>query len=215
MKKHSLPILVALNFVLALVLGSLWLTTSGQLRKTRWEPPVAQTTDYAALVPVLPGLAPADTRSFIGMLDRPLFSPTRRPPPPPPPPKEQQAVDALSGAQLTGLFQGGGDGGVIIRLGDKHRRARLNESVDGWTLTSIQDRSATFTRAGQSRELQLPRALLANGPVAPQTAPPASIVPRVPQPEPALSTPPPAAGVPAAPAVPRTAKPLQPVFGGS
>lgn len=210
MKKHSLPLLLALNIVLLMALGSLWFTASGQLRNTRWTPPAGHATDYTALVPALPGLAPADTRTFIGMLDRPLFSPTRRPPPPPPPPKEQQAVDALSNAQLTGLFQGAGDGGVIIRLGDKHRRARLNESVDGWMLASIQERSATFTRAGQSRVLQLPRALLTNGPVIP----PAPIAPRISSPEPMSSTPPSAATVPASSAS-RAAKPLQPVFGGS
>jgi hypothetical protein len=115
------------------------------------------------MLPPLPGIASADTSQFIAMLDRPLFSSSRRPPPPPPPPPPAQAqapVDNLSTARLSGLFFGDGVGGIIINIAGKHRRVRLNEGVDGWLLKSIQERSVTFARGGESRTLPLPRGAL-------------------------------------------------------
>ncbi|MBN9572300.1 MAG: hypothetical protein J0H16_00040 [Alicycliphilus denitrificans] len=210
MKKHALHALLALNVALVLVLAWLWIDKTGHLRNVHWQPPSPQTTDYAAMVPALPGPAPADTSQFIAMLDRPLFSPTRRPPPPPPPPQAPEPTDNLSAAQLSGLYQGQGDGGIIVRIGDKHRRVRLNDSVEGWILSAIQERSATFSRGGQSRVLQLPRAALTSAPVQPPAVvqPPAAIRP----PTGAAARP---AASPSAPAPRADAKPLQPVFGGS
>lgn len=213
MKKHALHVLLALSAALALVLAWLWIDKTGQLRNTHWQPPAPQTADYAAMVPALPGPAPADTSRFIAMLDRPLFSPTRRPPPPPPPPQAAEPADNLSTAQLSGIFQGQGDGGIIVRIGDKHRRLRLHDSVEGWTLSAVHDRSATLTRSGQSRVLQLPRAALTGGAAPPPAAPPpaaaqpAAAAPAQPAPP---QQPPPPTAAPGAPA-----RKLQPVFGGS
>lgn len=168
LKKHALPALALLNLALALALAALWIATDGRLRASHWQPPAPQTSDYAALVPPLPGPAPADTRPFVGMLERPLFSPTRRPPPPAPP-KEQEAADSGLG-ELSGLIEGQGAGAAIVQIGGKARRVQLHESVEGWKLTAVNGRSATFTRAGQSRTLQLPRAKLVNGPALPPPA---------------------------------------------
>ncbi len=212
MKKHVLHALLVLNAALVLVLAWLWVDTSGHLRNIHWQAPAPQTTDYAAMIPALPGPAPSDTSRFIAMLDRPLFSPTRRPPPPPPSSQAPELTDNLSTAQLSGLFQGQGDGGIIVRIGDKHRRVRLHDSVEGWTLSAVQDRSATFTRGGQSRVLQLPRAVLTGG-GAPPSPSPVAPPPMVAQPAPA---PAPAQVAPAAPppaVVP--ARKSQPAFGGT
>ncbi|WP_312843857.1 hypothetical protein [Diaphorobacter nitroreducens] len=160
MKRYALYILLALNGGLALLLAWLWIGADGSLRDVHWKPPLPHTTDFAAMLPVVPGVASADTSQFIAMLDRPLFSATRKPPPPPAPPQtaEEASVDNLSTARLSGLFTGDGTGGIIVQIAGKYRRARLNEAVDGWTLKSIQDRNVTFTKGGQSRILQLPRA---------------------------------------------------------
>ena len=160
MKRHALHLLLLANAALALVLAWLWFTPTGAVRNVHWQPPAAQKTDFAAMLPALPGIAAADTSQFIAMLDRPLFTATRRPPPPPPPPAAQEPVDNLSTARLTGLYQGAGTGGVIINLGGKDRRLALNTVVDGWKLQSIQGRSVTFASAGRTRVLQLPRAAL-------------------------------------------------------
>lgn len=162
MKKYALPFLGVLNAALAVCLVWLWVGQDGQLRNVHWQPPQPQTTDFASIMPPLPGVTPADTSQFIAMLDRPVFSLSRRPPPPPAPPESEQKPpeDNLSTAQLSGLYKGEGAGGAIIQIAGKNRRMQLKDVVEGWTLQSIQERSVTFMRAGKSRELQLPRAAL-------------------------------------------------------
>ena len=163
MKRYALNLLLLLNATLALVLAWMWFAPDGSLRNAHWTAPPPRTANYSAMLPPLPGIASADTSQFIAMLDRPLFSSSRRPPPPPPPPPPAQAqapVDNLSTARLSGLFFGDGVGGIIINIAGKHRRVRLNEGVDGWLLKSIQERSVTFARGGESRTLPLPRGAL-------------------------------------------------------
>ena len=162
MKRYALNLLLLLNATLALVLAWMWFAPDGSLRNAHWTAPPPRTANYSAMLPPLPGIASADTSQFIAMLDRPLFSSSRRPPPPPPPPLAQAAapVDNLSTARLSGLFYGDGVGGIIINIAGKHRRVRLNEGVDGWLLKSIQERSVTFARGGESRTLPLPRGAL-------------------------------------------------------
>ncbi len=216
MKKYSLHMLVLLNVILALALAQLWFDSAGHLRNVHWEVPKPQTADYGAMVPSLPGGAPADTSQFIAMLDRPVFSPTRRPPPPPPPPQEKEPVDNLTTAQLSGLFRGGKDGGVIIQIAGKHRRVRLNENVEGWQLSDIQDRSVVFTRSGQSRVLQLPRAAVTTYTgLAPSTGVPPPSMRAVQAPSGAPPVVPGAAGASSPQSSRAGGRQLQPVFGGS
>ena len=165
-RRHALALLLALVALLALALLALWVTPAGQLRHMRWHAPAPQTFDYAAMVPALPNPAAADTRRFVALLERPLFSPTRRPPPPKPR-EDAPANDLMASARLLGLFEGAGDGGVIVLLDGKPRRVRLHEAVEGWQLTAVQLRAATFTRAGQKRELPLNRAPLSGAPAKP------------------------------------------------
>ena len=204
MRRYVLHTLVAINAALALGLGWLWVTPAGALRNVKWQPPAAQKTDFAAMLPTLPGVVTTDISQFIAMRERPLFAHTRRPPPPPPPPSvaEQAPVDNLSTARLLGVYQGQGTGGVIVNLGGKDRRVALHSLVDGWTLQSIQGRDVTFTSNGQTRVLQLSRAALANyaGLERPSMAP-AQVAPQVPPPAPAstassAAVPPPPRGTP-------------------
>lgn len=163
MKRQALNLLVLLNATFVLMLAWLWFSPDGSLRNIHWTAPPPLTANYSAMLPPLPGAASADTSQFLAMLDRPLFSPSRRPPPPPPPPTPVQAaapVDSLSTARLSGLFFGDGLGGIIIHIAGKPRRLRLNEDVDGWLLKSVQERSVTFARGGESRTLPLPRGAL-------------------------------------------------------
>ena len=160
MKRYALPVLLLLNGVLALGLAWLWFTPQGTLRNVRLQPPVAQQTDLSNLLPALPPLVQADTGQFMVLLERPLFSPTRRPPPPPPPPAAAAAVDNLSTARLSGVFEGPGGTGIIIQIDGKDRRLQLNQALYGWTLRSVQGRLVTFGNGDQTRMLQLPRAAL-------------------------------------------------------
>lgn len=120
--------------------------------------------------------APVDTGLFVAILERPLFSVTRRPPPPPPPPEPTTSVlvDNLSTARISGIFQGPSGASIIINVAGVDRRVRLNESIDGWVLQSVSGMTATFTGSGQTRTLTLPRAALTSytGQPAAVSAPP-------------------------------------------
>ncbi len=226
MKRNALTLLVALNVVLVLVLAALWLHRDGSVRNVRWQAPKPITSDYLQMLPVLPERTRVDTARFMSWLERPLFSVTRRPPPPPPPPSPSTPpapVDTLADAKLLGVAENGQTGAVILHIGGKSRRVRLNEMVDGgWVLRTVQARSATFDNAGQTRTLQLVRAAVSTytGAVIPVSAPP------VPPPPPAvpvaLSQAAAAANaaaqsVPPAPSVspaPQTSTTRRPIFGG-
>ena len=226
MKRNALTLLVALNVVLVLVLAALWLHRDGSVRNVRWQAPKPITSDYLQMLPVLPERTRVDAARFMSWLERPLFSVTRRPPPPPPPPSPSTPpapVDTLADAKLLGVAENGQTGAVILHIGGKSRRVRLNEMVDGgWVLRTVQARSATFDNAGQTRTLQLVRAAVSTytGAVIPVSAPP------VPPPPPAvpvaLSQAAAAANaaaqsVPPAPPVspaPQTSTTRRPIFGG-
>ena len=226
MKRNALPLLVAINVALVLVLAAMWLHRDGSLRNLRWQAPEPITSDYLQMLPVLPERTRVDTARFMSWLERPLFSVTRRPPPPPPPPSPSTPpapVDTLADAKLLGVAENGQTGAVILHIGGKSRRVRLNEMVDGgWVLRTVQARSATFDNAGQTRTLQLVRAAVSTytGAVIPVSAPP------VPPPPPAvpvaLSQAAAAANaaaqsVPPAPPVspaPQTSTTRRPIFGG-
>ena len=223
MKRNALPLLVALNVALVLVLAALWLHRDGSLRNVRWQAPEPITSDYLQMLPVLPERTRVDTARFMSWLERPLFSLTRRPPPPPPPPPPPTPpapVDTLADAKLLGVVENGQTGAVILHIGGKSRRVRLHEMVDGgWVLRTVQARSATFDNAGQTRTLQLVRAAVSNytGAVIPVSAPP------VPPPPPAvpvaLSQAAAAANaaaqsVPPVSPAPQTSTTRRPIFGG-
>lgn len=162
MRRVALPLLVILNAGLLCFLAWVWFTPDGQVRGMRWQSPAPVKVDLQALLPALPGQGQADTSQFLGMLERPLFSPTRRPPPPPPPPKAEvpEPVNRFAQAKLTGVFEGAGVGGIIINYEGKDRRVPLNGTLDGWKLLSVTGAQATFSQRGQTRVVQLQRAAL-------------------------------------------------------
>lgn len=178
LKRHALQLLLGLNAVLLCLLAAFWFTPTGALRGTAWTAPAARLTDFAAQLPALPGPAPADSANFVGMLERPLFSPNRRPPAAAPQATPAAAADNFSTAKLTGIFNSAGASGLIMRMGDKDMRVQLHQSLDGWTLQSLTDREATFVSGGQTRVLQLKRAdvsqAAAGAPAASAAAPAAS-----------------------------------------
>lgn len=206
MKRYVITFLVALNVALLVVLAALWLNSDGSLRNARWVAPVPVTNDYLQMLPALPERQSVDTNRFLALLERPLFQLTRRPPPPPPPAPTAaapEAVDNLSTAQLSGVVAGEKTASIIITMAGKARRVRLNDSVDGWMLQSIQGRSVTFSSGSQTRVLQLPRAAVTN--FSGSTLPvPVTPMPQMPLPSAPLQqsatqvTPPPAPATPPA-----------------
>jgi general secretion pathway protein N len=118
--------------------------------------------------------------------ERPIFSATRRPPPRAvaaapveevhaPPPKPVEAPPPL---MLVGAVVGEGDAIAILvnRTDQKVVRLRQGETLDGWSLTSVQPREVTFKQGDRSEVLALQRPDGTTAPAgspAPAVAPPA------------------------------------------
>ena len=216
MKRNALALLVVLNLLLLGAIAWIWITPGGELRNMHWQPPSPVKVDLHALLPSLPGPGQSDTSQFLRMLERPLFSVTRRPPPPPPPPPKVESpepVNWFAQAKLTGVYEGQAGGGIIIFYEGKDRRVALNGYLDGWKLQSVSGAQASFEKSGQTRVVPLQRAALATYSGLPQ-ARPAATPPREGAGRDAAAqqppAPPPAAGSNAAPETRSRA-----VFGGS
>lgn len=163
MKRYVIQFLVAANAVLALALLWMWVDARGALRNSHWTPPAAIKPDFSGAASALARSGNDGVNQFFATLDRPLFSPSRRPPPPvvvavPPPP------DPLANVQLYGVYAGPGGGGIIARVEGKMRRAGIQEKIGEWTIQRIADRDVTFVRGGETRVIRLVRQ---KGPAAP------------------------------------------------
>ena len=166
MKRIALPLLTGLCAALALVLAFLWLDGQGQLRNIHWRAPTPVAPDFADMLHALPEPTALSTARFMVLLERPLFSEKRRPPPPAPV-AQAAPSDVMSKAQLVAVYTGAQQAGVILMLEGKSRRLRLGEQLDGWQLTAVQERSASFMHSGQLRQLPLIRAKVGSKEAAP------------------------------------------------
>ncbi|MBP6652378.1 MAG: hypothetical protein KA181_08125 [Xylophilus sp.] len=155
MKRYTFHILLLVIALLIGILLAMWFHRDGRLRNVHWEPPAAQTQDFASMVPTLPAGTKGDSSRFLAMLERPLFSPNRRPPPPPPPPAPVEVHEPLPNVHLYGLFGGESGSGAIVSVDGKSRRVHLNEVINGWTLSTIGARSVTFARGSSLRSIEL------------------------------------------------------------
>lgn len=105
---------------------------------------------------------PAPEPRFRAMVDRPLFSPTRRAPPaaaapldvpampvPPPPPPS---------LTLSGVITGGGGGVALLRRPQDAApiHVALGGTVDGWTVAEIRPRAVVLRRDARSVTVDLP-----------------------------------------------------------
>ena len=79
MRRNALALLAVLNLLLLGAIAWLWITPGGELRNMQWQAPSPVKVDLHALLPSLPGPGQSDTSQFLRMLERPLFSVTRRP----------------------------------------------------------------------------------------------------------------------------------------
>lgn len=198
MKRYTSAILIAVSAVLALVLAWMWFTPSGGLKDVHWEMPRGQKANLDDIVPRLGKAQAMDHSQFLAMLDRPLFSPTRRPPPPkpvaeaeaPPPPPDYLADAVLSGVYIS---EDGKTGGVIIKFQGKDKSLPLRGKLDGWTLSSVADNRVYFTRGTVTKEIALQKGKLQQGYApAPEPSVPQRAVPnRAQQPPAGTDTPPP------------------------
>lgn len=186
LQRHLLRLLLALDVVLACALAALWWPSESNLRQRRWSPP-------AALAPVLsepeggglPARSALPVSSFLLTLERPIFSPNRRPPP-------VAAVaaapepDPLANIQLQGLYSAAGGGGVFARVDGKDRRIAVGGSLGPWTVQSVAGREVTLARGEQTQVLRLlpsrltgeaPAPAAPSAPSAPPAPPPVQSLP--------------------------------------
>ena len=159
MKQYTTRILGAVLCLLGAALAWLWLGTNGTLRNVHWQEPQAHQPDFGSMAAQLPKQDPADLSRFMATLERPLFSPSRRPPPPPPPPTvapPPPPPDPLASVQLFGVFADAeGKGGIIARVEGKPKRIHTGQSIGAWTLKSIEGRNVTLERGAEVRVLNL------------------------------------------------------------
>ncbi|PAT36553.1 hypothetical protein [Vandammella animalimorsus] len=154
--RSSIALLWLLNLALALALALAWLLWG----RSRWTAPPAIAPDYTSALQgaALPGqLQLAD---YPTITQKPLFELERKwpdpaPPPqtPPAPPPEPEPAQAFDSARLLGVYDQDGQGVVIVEIEGKSRRLRLGQSLEGWTLSALDARSARFTRSGQSAKI--------------------------------------------------------------
>lgn len=180
MRRYVGWMLVILNVLLALVLGWMWFKPNGELKNIHWTVPRGQKANLTDVVPHVGKPQGMDQSQFLAMLDRPLFSISRRPPPPPPPPPAAvppPPPDYLADAVLTGLYtsEDGKGGGIILRFQGKDKSIPIRGVLDGWTLSSVAENRVYFTRGRDTKEITLQKAKLqvGYGPAA-GAAPPSS-----------------------------------------
>lgn len=166
MKRYTLHALVVVNVLLAGVLGWLWVHPDGQLRNATWTPPAAIKPDFSASPRASSRPPRIDMSLVVATLDRPLFSPNRRPPPPAVAAgaAPEAPPDPLANVLIQGLYAGAGTGGIIASVDGVSKRISINEKIGDWTLKSIEERDVKFVRNDESRVVQLLRAR----PTAPQ-----------------------------------------------
>ena len=81
MKQYTIRIVGAVLLLLGAALAWLWFDANGALRNVRWQEPEPHQPDFSSMVAQLPSQEPTDLSRFVATLERPLFSPSRRPPP--------------------------------------------------------------------------------------------------------------------------------------
>lgn len=167
--------IVLLCAVLAAALALLWLTPASLARWRSWkapapQPPALDEFERTALTPRAPTGVQQET------LQRPLFTPTRRPAPKaaeePAPTAPAQGIEQ---AQLRGLVDAGGVSGALVELDGATHFVRVGDALPGteWRLTALRGRKARFEGRNSSRyELELPFLENLGVPPAPPAAAP-------------------------------------------
>ena len=165
--------IVLLCVELAAALALLWLAPASVATWRRWkapapQPPALDEYERAALTPRAPAGVQQPT------LQRPLFTPTRRPPPKeveaPPPAAPAQVIEQ---AQLRGFVDAGGVSGALVELDGTTYFVHVGEELPGtdWRLTALQGRAAHFESKGSGRHvLELPFLENLGAPPAPPAA---------------------------------------------
>jgi hypothetical protein len=164
---------VAANFAMGLQLYQRW----ADPQRVQWKEP-------EPIKPVLAELsAPKaaqieDLGKYRETVERPLFSPTRRPVIKKVTEAEKPKVDALKDVKVTGLYGAAERGGALLSISGKLQRLAYGGKIAEWKLIGEKDRKAEFVSDdGERRLLKLESVAL---PAAATTPP--STAAKAPQP---------------------------------
>jgi len=117
--------------------------------------------DTAASPPLGPGLTVPDEDSFAAIVERPLFSPSRRPgqAAPASAPKTDEASQAKAPPDivLIGTIVSGNERVALVEITDGSKIVQVRErgEVSGWTALLIEDGRVVFRRGKTEEELVL------------------------------------------------------------
>jgi len=118
---------------------------------------IGQAQDRPAAAPSNP-VAAQSLDQLSTILDRPLFSPSRRPPAPPPaPPPIVQAAEPPAppppppNLVLFGVVMDGEGARAVVRAGADKKlvRAQIGDEIDGWKVSQIEGRKVVLSLDGR------------------------------------------------------------------
>ena len=204
MSGRFIPAMLGINVVLAGVLGVMWLGPQGALRHTQWQAPAPQSPNLDDALQAVLQPNPAARGSFPEVVNRPVFSPTRRLAPPPPPEGAKEPAPpppiALDSVVLTGIVSGRAFTGVLAQVEGESRVLKRGDKVGDWSVAGIKGRDVRFTKGEETRTLVLPNTLTDAPTPAPDAGKAAAVPPAKPGgvPTPPMKRPPPATSAPAA-----------------
>jgi hypothetical protein len=124
---------------------------------------IAQAQDRPAAAPSNP-VAAQSLEQLSTIVDRPLFSPTRRPPAPPPaPPPIVQAAEPPAPPPpppdlvLFGVVMDGEGARAVVRSGADKKlvRAQIGDEIDGWKVSQIEGRKVVLSLDGRFATFRL------------------------------------------------------------
>lgn len=107
-------------------------------------------TDDRAAAPLANPLAAEPLDQLSAIVDRSLFSPSRRPPATPPPVVQAPDVSALlspaPSVVLLGVVMDGQNARAVVRVGAEKRllRAQMGDDIDGWKVAQIDGRKVVL-----------------------------------------------------------------------
>lgn len=174
MKLHLLrSTLLLLNVLLIFVLLACWVGTNGRLRNIHWRQPEPLGFDAMGMVPLLPVRATQQGQLLV-TLEKPLFSPSRRPPPPVVAMPAEGVAPPLTGVRVYGVYGAGTQGGAILGVDGKNIRLASNQIVKGWQLVAIDGNRLTFRRGASQHVLELVHYVPPKDTKIPSAIPPSS-----------------------------------------
>ena len=153
---------VGLPLLLLALLAVLWLRPASPLRGSAWAPPAAQPPQLNDFQLAMLQAGAAQAAAASGeVLQRPLFTPGRRPAPVALPASGAHAApapDPMANVKATGLLVSPALTAVMLEVDGQQKLVRRGDRLGDWRLVSIRGREAVFVRDGERHVVSLPHA---------------------------------------------------------